>query len=292
MAEDFSRAGKLVAVLLARVSDRSQTLTGRPASAATPVVTATIGRVETKVRAVGGKVVKHIGNSVLAIFDTPEKAVTSAAAIQDEVEAATTASKDAAAFVRIGICLGSMVMSGTDVATDGFETASRLVVLSGAGEILLAANAHVALPAPMQLATRRIRDDATCGTVFEYVWRQDNMTFRPMQVTKVDSLKLEIAFGTHTFELGPTRKRLTIGRTDESDIVINQRHVSREHAEIVLRGDKFVLLDQSTNGTYVRIASGEKFALRREEMTLTGAGRIFLGSESSLPVSYKVKSSA
>jgi pimeloyl-ACP methyl ester carboxylesterase len=46
---------------------------------------------------------------------------------------------------------------------------------------------------------------------------------------------------------------LTLGRTDESQVVIEQAKVSRKHAEIVRRGDLFTLRDLgSTNGTWLR----------------------------------------
>jgi adenylate cyclase len=51
---------------------------------------------------------------------------------------------------------------------------------------------------------------------------------------------------------------------------------SRRHVCIELRFDKFVLVDQSSNGTYVHPKNGEMRYLSREEMILQGSGTISL----------------
>lgn len=46
--------------------------------------------------------------------------------------------------------------------------------------------------------------------------------------------------------------RLVFGRSEECDVVIENRRVSRQHAEIVLRSDQYLLTDlRSSNGTFV-----------------------------------------
>jgi predicted component of type VI protein secretion system len=52
---------------------------------------------------------------------------------------------------------------------------------------------------------------------------------------------------------------------------------SRQHARIEFRRGKFVLVDQSTNGTWVRGDDGKDHYLRREELALWGEGMISLG---------------
>ena len=61
-------------------------------------------------------------------------------------------------------------------------------------------------------------------------------------------------------------------------MVVNDTMASREHARIECRRDKFVLTDQSTNGTYVITSDGPAY-LRREETALTGEGKISFGRE-------------
>jgi predicted component of type VI protein secretion system len=60
-------------------------------------------------------------------------------------------------------------------------------------------------------------------------------------------------------------------------MVIVTRHASRVHARIEWRRDKFVLIDQSSNGTYVQGDDGGEVLLRREELTLKGSGVVSFG---------------
>jgi serine phosphatase RsbU (regulator of sigma subunit)/pSer/pThr/pTyr-binding forkhead associated (FHA) protein len=61
--------------------------------------------------------------------------------------------------------------------------------------------------------------------------------------------KLEHGSVTARVQVGA---RLLFGRNDDCDVVIENRRVSRKHAEIVFRRDQYVLLDlRSSNGTYL-----------------------------------------
>jgi predicted component of type VI protein secretion system len=59
--------------------------------------------------------------------------------------------------------------------------------------------------------------------------------------------------------------------------VIADRMASRMHARIERRRDKFVLVDQSSNGTYVTVDGEPEIELRREEMILRGRGHLSFG---------------
>ena len=68
------------------------------------------------------------------------------------------------------------------------------------------------------------------------------------------------------------------GRSKQCDLVVNTDHASRCHARIEYRRGKFILIDQSTNGTFVTLANGKEVYLKREEMILWGDGIISIGS--------------
>src|SRR5579859_7945363 len=64
---------------------------------------------------------------------------------------------------------------------------------------------------------------------------------------------------------------LTIGRDPENDLVLDDRRVSRRHAEIRLRLGRYTMYDlQSTNGTFVN-------ARRVAEVALQGGDRVTIG---------------
>ena len=78
--------------------------------------------------------------------------------------------------------------------------------------------------------------------------------------------------------LDSTAGPLIIGRGKKADVVVDDAMASREHARIECRRGKFVLTDMSTNGTYLITPEGPSY-LRREELVLTGEGRIALGRQ-------------
>ena len=92
------------------------------------------------------------------------------------------------------------------------------------------------------------------------------------------SVSLKLRYHDKVVRLDETSATLILGRGKKADVVINDTMASREHARVECRRDKFVLTDQSTNGTYIVTADGTTY-LRREETTLTGVGKISFGRE-------------
>ena len=68
-----------------------------------------------------------------------------------------------------------------------------------------------------------------------------------------------------------TAEPITVGRDPKNDIVLDDRRISRRHAEVRLRLGRYTLYDlQSTNGTFV---NGRRIA----EMVLSDEDRITIG---------------
>ena len=81
--------------------------------------------------------------------------------------------------------------------------------------------------------------------------------------------EIEIAKDRRRIPLGP--EPCTIGRDPQNDIVLDDRPISRKHAEIRLRLGRYTLYDlQSTNGTFV---NGRRIA----EVVLSDGDRITIG---------------
>jgi predicted component of type VI protein secretion system len=61
------------------------------------------------------------------------------------------------------------------------------------------------------------------------------------------------------------------------DVVISDPRASRTHAKIERRRDRFVLVDMSSNGTFVTFQGEAEFVLKREEVILRGSGQVAFG---------------
>jgi adenylate cyclase len=85
--------------------------------------------------------------------------------------------------------------------------------------------------------------------------------------------------------LDETRAALVLGAQDSVDLRVSRPHVSRSHGRIERRGDEFVLVDDSTNGTWIQTGDGSVAYVHRAEFQLRGDGWLSLGeplSERSL----------
>ena len=68
-----------------------------------------------------------------------------------------------------------------------------------------------------------------------------------------------------------------MGRADDNDLVVKGNLISRIHARIEKRRGRFLLIDQSTNGTFLQTDTGEETFVRRDSTELVGEGIIGLG---------------
>jgi predicted component of type VI protein secretion system len=59
--------------------------------------------------------------------------------------------------------------------------------------------------------------------------------------------------------------------------VINCPKASRQHCRIIYRQGNYVLVDLSTNGSYITVNETPEVLVRKEMVTLSGQGRISFG---------------
>jgi adenylate cyclase len=64
-------------------------------------------------------------------------------------------------------------------------------------------------------------------------------------------------------------RMFTIGRGEKNNLVVDQDRVSRSHADIEFRQGKFILVDGSTNGTYLLLDNGARFFVQRRSSLCT-----------------------
>ena len=77
------------------------------------------------------------------------------------------------------------------------------------------------------------------------------------------------------------KKRITIGRTNDNDIVLENRGVSRKHAMIEFNNNAAVLIDnESLNGTFVNNRKVTEEVLRDEDTITIGKYALVYHTES------------
>jgi pSer/pThr/pTyr-binding forkhead associated (FHA) protein len=146
-----------------------------------------------------------------------------------------------------------------------------------------AAPCRIPLP-PCEEADKEGKEDPKGGQgtlhVYELLWSDTrDATHVAGLATSANvkaTLTLEIGGRTLSFPEGKTV--LTMGRENTCDIVVAEKTASRNHARIERSGLLFVLIDESTNGTYVAMEGHNEVLLRRDRVMLRGRGKIGFGT--------------
>ena len=243
-----------------------------------------LNRLERATAGQKGRVVKTIGDEVMAVFNSADAAVHAAVEMQQRIDSLPSVSGVKLA-VRIGLHWGSALEEKDDVFGDTVNTASRLAGLAKGGQILTSTESLAVLSPHQQFSTREIgylavKGKAESVRVFEVIWQErDDMTMKSASLSPAaaSETRLRLRHDGKELILGPDHPLASLGRDSHSDIVIRDGRASRNHGRIERRRDKFVLVDQSTNGTYVTVLGEAESAIKREESTLRGRGRISFG---------------
>src|SRR5512143_1625846 len=78
------------------------------------------------------------------------------------------------------------------------------------------------------------------------------------------------------------KKRISIGRTNENDIVLENRGVSRKHAMIEFNNNAAVIIDnESLNGTFVNNRKVAEEVLRDDDIIMIGKYSLIYRQEAS-----------
>ncbi|MBA2724722.1 MAG: AAA family ATPase [Actinobacteria bacterium] len=85
----------------------------------------------------GGRVIKALGDGVLAIFRSPRSAVTSAMSVQREVGILNRSYPEDALQIRIGLNTGEVRVEGDDVFGESVNAAARIAALARGGQTLI-----------------------------------------------------------------------------------------------------------------------------------------------------------
>ena len=235
----------------------------------------------------GGRVVKTIGDEIMCVLPSADNGCLAATDIHHKIMALPMVSK-VKRSVRVGFHFGPVIEENNDVFGDTVNLAARMAGLAKGMQIITTGTTVTGLSPMLQLSTRSIAALSIKGKgdevdVREVIWQggeELTMTTASIPVT-TKPVTLYLEHGTQTWELD--RDGIVIGRDAQCNIVIADRNASRQHARIERRRDKFFLVDQSTNGTFVAFANAPEVVLRREELMLRGSGRIGFGHSVELP---------
>ncbi len=237
-----------------------------------------------------GTVVKTIGDEVMCTFMTPDQAAETARQMHEEISFDPDMTQ-ANIHLRIGFHHGDVICEPEDVFGDAVNVAARMVALAKSDQTITnkktLALMKLALKRRARIVDRtRVQGKDDVMEIHELVWgKPEQMTmstsFTEEMIASLTSKKdfLQIRHMQHRILVDHERPILTMGRGVANHLIINDPLVSRMHARIELQRNRFMLIDQSTNGTFLKVADEEPVFLRRDTIQLEGEGLIGLGQK-------------
>lgn len=245
-----------------------------------------LNRMERATVSFGGKVLKTIGDEILCVFDTPELAMHAACEMQVRVDDLPRIANDKLS-IRIGFHFGSTLLDGGDVYGETVNTAAHIANIAKGRQIITSKATADRLPGGLRRTVTRplpplpLKGKQEAIPIVDVIWQHSDA----MTMTTLSSLTpsltgpatLLLRYHDQEMLLEGDKLTLTIGRDATNDLVIADPRASRAHGRIEYRQDRYVVIDQSSNGTFVNIVGEKPFALRREEAILHGKGYICLG---------------
>jgi class 3 adenylate cyclase len=242
-----------------------------------------------------GRVVKLLGDGVLAVFPEGRDALKASIELQRSHHTRIqTWPESIRMHLKIGVASGEVVEVDSDCYGEAVNLASRLSDMAGADAVWVTERAIHGLRAGDAVRHRdlgliSIRGLAEPHQVFQVEWNDEigseMLTVQSMLAASKSSVSdalpgsIELTWLDVNAEFKSRDLPIHLGRVPEVNFVVNDPRVSRMHARIDWVNNAFVLTDISSYGTWVRFAgSNTELPLRRGECLLHGQGEIALGA--------------
>jgi hypothetical protein len=175
--------------------------------------------------------------------------------------------------LKASLCKGDYFIQQDQIYGDAVNLATRLSCTSRENELLVCG------------IDRHIIDDfiGHQSDVRYFIRSQDECCIsiglldQVTNESNVENKIFQIRYNNQSIDFGKSRQRkINIGRSDSSDIVIDSNQISRHHATITLDHDSIFIADHSAKGTYLYFDNREIF-LANDSMRLVSNGYITFG---------------
>ena len=230
-----------------------------------------------------GHVVKTLGDEVMARFDCANDACQAAIEMQREARSAGVA-------LRIGIAFGPALMDTDDVFGETVNDAAFVAKIARANQIVVTQALADAVANELRHQCQEfdrvaVKGDTRHSLIYRLQWEHASHHHSATTVMSIEDIacklsryQLQLTVEGRDITLLPEQTPYVIGRDPSRvHLHIESGLASRDHCHILFRRGKFVLVDHSTNGTYVRGPRQPEIYLRREELPLLGSGTIAIG---------------
>ena len=216
-----------------------------------------------------GRVVMTTGDCTMCEFPDADAAALAACEMQNRVQK-DQSTQASGISIRIGLHRGPPLTAGV--------TAQRMAAMAASGQIITTSETKAQLSVQQNNAVRQhvlpagARQESV--VVYEVLWQQDpdqtQMPGRPVSIVpEATGPRLRLIHAGREIVVVTS---ISMGRRDSHGITLKNVAASRDHAHIERRKGKFVLVDHSSHGTFLRLNNGYEHKIWRNEMILRGSG--------------------
>jgi len=288
-----------IALLFADLSGTTRLFRRIGTSEAQRALERCVRRMERAIDSHGGSILMPAVDEMIASFPLADSAVQAAIEMQERIADLPPAS-GVKLSIRIGVHFGNNGETPESLHGEAFDAGRALLNIAGPHQIVADAPTAEAISPALRRSLRSmeglsIQTAAGECQLYELCWLPETpaanapteeaaatpaaeaaaVPSRPA-VASVERFCIRVNGKAYLVdERSPT---LTIGRDKACDVVIGDRKASRQHVRIEKRGsNRFFLVDQSMNGTFVAVGKDKELCLHHEEMQLSGRGRFAFG---------------
>ena len=241
-----------------------------------------------------GRVIKTIGDEAMCEFSTVSQAVQAAVEMQKVVSVCKD-SPEQVLSIKIGLHFGAVLEENGDLYGDTVNTAARIVGQANAHQILMSDACAQALPEWYAQKTRwmtrvHLKGKQEAFDLFELEWgkaldttvqiRKPATTHTVVQTHANRQLRVELKGIQATVDASVCS--VSLGRAASNQLVLNTKGASRVHVRFEYHAGRFMLIDQSTNGTVVKTSRGEQL-LSQNAMEVPRTGQLIVGAVAKHP---------
>jgi len=247
---------------------------------------AAIDRLSQSVHQHRGIVIKTIGDEIMCHFRQASDAYAATIAFQRIGEESLP--------LRIGMAYGNVIDKDSDLFGHAVNDAAAVAKIARARQIIATEDFKSVLPESLAKKLSvfdqiTLKGHASISTIYRLEWESSSHAAATSKQTVImvplASMQTQLTLGFfgvdgnyQTLVLTGKNVPLHIGRDPElCQLPSASTLASRDHCHIDYAHGKFVLVDHSTNGTYVKSGIEQQVYLRRQETPLLGSGEIGLG---------------
>lgn len=238
----------------------------------------------------GGRMIKTIGDEVMATFPNGDVGVRAGMFMQQMMSESGLVGVAGALQIRVGVHCGPVIHENGDVFGNTVNVAARVIKQCKPGQVL-ASKAIIDAVDPDNPIDSRLIDKLTLKGIQELFelheiilddgGAQGGVTAmfsdEAMDLMKPVVSSMRFKFRDKEIVVGFEKRGASFGRSPENDVSVLNEAVSRLHAKIEYDRNKFTLIDQSINGTFVTFSDGRSITLKRDQLVLDGDGVMSLG---------------